>query len=79
MNAKKNEAWKHAPKSAATKAKISAAMRGNANRNGKTKAVKRVRLAISVSPETAAKLRAIKKAKKISAGRLVDSLIARVR
>jgi len=38
-----------------------------------------VRLAISVSPETAAKLRAIKKAKKISAGRLVDSLIAHVR
>lgn len=78
MKTKKNEAWKHAPKSAATKAKIAASMRGNANRNGKTKEVKRVRLAISVAPETAAKLRAIKKAQKISAGRLIDSLVASV-
>ena len=27
----KNEPWKHAPKSSATKAKISASMRGNAD------------------------------------------------
>lgn len=74
----KNEPWKHAPKSSETKAKISASMRGNANRAGKTKAAKRVRIAVSVSPETAAKLRAIKKTQKLAAGRVIDRLLAEI-
>ena len=72
----KNEPWKHTPKSSATKAKISASMRGNANRAGKTKAAKRVRIAVSVSPETASKLRAIKKTQKLAAGRVIDRLLS---
>lgn len=37
MKPEKLEPWKHVPKSAETKAKISASMRGNSNRKGKTK------------------------------------------
>lgn len=46
---KKIEAWKHAPKSAATRAKISASMRGKKNRKGFRKPASEHGVSVSVA------------------------------
>lgn len=76
----KDEPWKHAPKTAETKAKISASMRGKNRGNAharKPPERHRVRVGLSVAPETFAALKAYAESRGMSMGKAADALFFR--
>ena len=70
----KTEPWKHVPKSAETRAKMSAARQGNQNA-AKPKELHRVMLTATVAPETLAALRELSAARSLSIGKLIDAAV----
>lgn len=76
---KKSEPWKHAPRSAETRAKISASMRGKnrGNANAKKPArERRVVVSASVAPATLSALRGIRRRSGKSIGKIIDEAVA---
>lgn len=76
MQSEKKEPWKHAPRSAETKKKISASTRGNRNA-AKPPELRRVLIAASVAPDTEARLRELSAELGMSRGKLIDAAVAR--
>lgn len=78
MGTEKNEPWKHVPRTAETKAKISASMRGKNRGNGnarKPREQHRVHIGLSVAPETLAALKAYAETHGVSMGKAMDALV----
>lgn len=74
MQNHKNEPWKHEPKTAETRAKMSAAARCNRNA-AKPAELRRVQTTVALSREAFEKLEKLAKATGKSRGKVLDALI----